>query len=298
MNEAPWHPAPTCHTYFEFLNMKPRHVLQMFCPMLAVAMVLAGCASTPTRQVGYGGETWSLSDISPEGPNRALAAAAAAGNPAGIDRALKAGADVNFRGAGGLTPLWWATWDQNLTGFTELLKRGADPNALPQGDEFKSRSYQPEAVMLLIAQASWNPKFLKAALAHGGNPNLQDRKGMNTLASAIAQGTREHVDLLLAAGANVNREPGSKYPGPIFDAVMSGRYDYVLQLLELGADPREKNSKGRDLATYIGLFPYNPNGVQYEWRERVIRFLRKEGIEARPPPNEGPRTKPLPPDLR
>ena len=82
----------------------------------------SGCAYSPTRKVGYGGDKWSLADVFPAGPNRELAAAAASGDLAGIDRALKAGADVNFRGANGFTPLWWSAWDQNLKGFTRLLE--------------------------------------------------------------------------------------------------------------------------------------------------------------------------------
>jgi uncharacterized protein len=280
--------------------MKETALLLRFCwcAVAMMAMTHSGCASSASRKIGYGGETWSLEDIFADGPNRDLAAAAARGNQAGIDRALKAGADVNFRGAGGLTPLWWATWDQNLVGFTRLLERGADPNTLPEGDEFKSRSYQPEPVMLLIAQAFWNPKFLKVALAHGGNPNLSDQNGRRPLGAAMQQGTREHVDLLLAAGASVNQLPSDKGSAPIFAAVISGRFDYALMLLERGADPTAKARTGKDIAQLIGMFPYDPNSDHYVWRERVIRFLRSKGIEASPPPSERKRTKALPPDLR
>ena len=246
-------------------------------------------AYSPMRQVTYGGEKWSLADIFPEGPNRDLAAAAASGDRRGIDHALKAGATVNFRGTHNLTPLWWASWDQNLGGFKRLLELGADPNVVPE----KNRP-----VMHNIAEALWPVTFLRAALAHRGDPNLADTGGRTALLCALMQGKPEHVDLLLTAGASVNRQPGSTVSGPVFGAAMAGRYDYVFKLLEMGADPREQDRSGRDLAAYIGMFPYNPNSEHYEWRERVIRFLRKQGIEAQPPKNEGTRTKALPRDLR
>jgi ankyrin repeat protein len=202
---------------------------------------------------------------------------------------LKAGANVNFRGAYDLTPLWWAAWDQNLRGFTRLLERGADPNVVPSKNS---------PLMNNISEAFWPIGFLRAALAHGGNPNLADKNGRDPLTAAMQQGTRAHVDLLLAAGANVNQRPGEQSAGPIFSAVMAGRFDYVLMLLERGADPTAKDRTGKDVARLIELFPYDPNSEHYVWRERVIRFLKSKGIEAHPPPNEGKRTKALPADLR
>jgi hypothetical protein len=264
----------------------------VFCRYAAIVFATfahVGCANSPDRMVGYGGEKWSLADIFPEGPNRELAAAAAAGDLSGIDRALKAGANVNFRGAYDLTPLWWAAWDQNLRGFTRLLERGADPNVVPSKNS---------PLMNNISEAFWPVGFLKAALAHGGDPNMMDRNGRKPLTAAMQQGTREQVDLLLAAGASVNRLPGERGAGPVFAALMARRFDYVLMLLQKGADPNARDLKGGDLAYLIGLFPYDPNSEHYVWRERVIRFLKSKGIEAHPPPNEGKRTKALPADLR
>jgi ankyrin repeat protein len=263
---------------------------------LVFTMIHTGCAAySPTRKVGHGGEKWSLADIFPAGPNRDLAAAAAAGDRGGIERAVKAGAQVNFRGTHDLTPLWWASWDQNLAGFTRLLELGADPNIVPT----RMEPVMLEPVMHQIVQLQTPIGFLRAALRHGGNPDLHDRSGRRVIHPALILGTREHVDTLLAAGINVNRVPeDGTGSGPLHTTVMARHYDYALLFLEKGADPREKSRTGNDLATFIGQFPYNPNGEQYEWRERVIRFLRKQGIEAQPPPNEGKRTKPLPADLR
>ena len=248
-----------------------------------------GCAYSPTRKVGYGGDKWSLADVFPAGPSRELAAAAASGDLAGIDRALKAGADVNFRGANGFTPLWWAAWDQNVKGFTRLLERGANPNAVPT---------ENSPVMNNIAEVFWPVEFLKVALAHGGKPDLAAKNGRRPLTAAMQQGTREHVDALLAAGASINALPGERGGGPVFAAMMAGRFDYVLLLLEKGADPAVKDNLGRDLAYYIGMFPYDPNSDHYLWRERVIRFLAGKGIVANAPVKERKRTKPLPADLR
>lgn len=266
------------------------------CFIVLVAAASPGWTADTSRKVGYGGETWSVDEIFPEGPHRDLAVAAAKGDLKGMDRAIKAGADVNYYGKGNLTPLWWTTWDQNLKGFSRLLELGADPNVVLETAAFESRNYKPDPVMILISQEFWDIKFLKAALAHGGDPDMG--YGRHPLAAAIQDGTREHVDALLAAGASVNRLLGNRERGPVFAAIFGGRFDYVLLLLERGADPFEKDHSGRDLAQLIGMFPYNADSDQYVWRERVIRFLRTKGIEASPPLNEGKRTKPLPSDLK
>lgn len=252
----------------------------LFIICLGLQLTNTAQAYSPTRKVGYGGETWSLADIFPAGPNRDLAAAAASGDLPGIDRAITAGADVNFRGTHDLTILWWASWDQNLRGFTRLLELGANPDVVPARNN---------PLMINVSSAFWKPAFLKAALAKGGNPNLPNESGRVPLSEAMQQGTREQVDLLLAAGAKVNRDGGIDASVPIFSAVMARRFDYVLLLLEKGADPAVRNANGRDLAAMIGSIPFDPNSEHYVWRERVIRFLRTKGIEARPPPKEGKR---------
>ena len=268
--------------------MNASHTRLFVCLLLALVTLDFGCVHSPDQKIGYGGKSWSLTEIFPAGPNRDLAAAAAVGDLSGIDHALSSGADVNFRGANDLTPLWWAAWDQNLAGFTHLLERGADPNVLPSKNS---------PVMHTVAEMLWPSGFLKAALKHGGNPELRDNEGRRVIYAAIAQGTREHLDVLLAAGANVNRQPDEVNSAPIFLAALARHYDWVLLFLERGADPAVKNRGGQDLAFFIGTFPYDPNSEHYVWRERVIRFLRSKGIEAHPPPNEGKRTKPLPADL-
>lgn len=58
----------------------------------------------------------------------ALAAAAARGNVAEIDRLVQAGADVNATGKDNVTPLAIALAKRNLAGVTRLLALGADPN--------------------------------------------------------------------------------------------------------------------------------------------------------------------------
>jgi len=51
-----------------------------------------------------------------------------------IDRLVAAGADVNAKGKGNMTPLMWAYPDHKPKRFERLLKHGADPNVIITSD--------------------------------------------------------------------------------------------------------------------------------------------------------------------
>ena len=59
-----------------------------------------------------------------------LANAAEVGDVETIDRLARAGVDVNAMGRGRATPLFRAFFAKNRDGYQELMKHGADPNAI------------------------------------------------------------------------------------------------------------------------------------------------------------------------
>jgi hypothetical protein len=139
--------------------------------------------------------------------------------------------------------------------------------------------------------------FLEEALRH--KPDL-NRAGSYTartpLLTAISVSARRNFDLLLSAGANIDDDRGRS---PLSDAAAWSRYEYVYLMLQAGVDSgRVSPGSMRALATTIGNRYINTNSEAYEWRERVVRMLRAKGIKVNLPLNEGPRTKPLPADLR
>jgi len=217
---------------------------------------------------------------------RALAEAAARGNVRELERLVKAGADVNAKGSLGITPAWWAIRNRNKVGFEWLLAHGASPNA------------DVNSITIMELAAGYeDSEFLQVALRY--KPDL-NRAGPYTghtpLSTAVVFSTRKNVELLINAGVNLDNDRGQS---PLSFAAGQGAYDYVFLMLKVGVDTGRVSADGLEaLAKTIGSRLIDPNSEAYEWRERVIRFLRGKGVEAHPPPNESKRTKAMPADLR
>lgn len=217
---------------------------------------------------------------------RVLAEAAARGDVSALERLVKEGADINASGVSGVTVAWWAIRSRGKEGFAWLLAHGANPNP-----DVKS------ITILEMAAGYDDPGFLEIALRH--KPDL-NRAGSYTartpLQTAIVYSARKNFELLLSAGVNIDDDRGQS---PLSFAAGQSRYEYVYLMLQAGVESGRVSPSGlRALAKTIGNRSINPNSEAYEWRERVVRLLRGKGVEVHLPPNEGPRTKPRPEDLR
>lgn len=211
----------------------------------------------------------------------ALARAAGRGDIREIKRLASLGVNPNSEGKSGITPLWWAAWADNYDGFRALLEFGADPNAVPATGP---------SVMIVIAELN-QPKFLRAALNHGGNPNISDNDSGNTpLLRTVLLGRSEQTKMLLDAGADINvQRPITGATLPMIAIGASGDYELVYDLLQRGADYRLKTAAGRDLAYFISSRAIAPNSEAYIWREKVMEFLRSKGVLVERPSHETPR---------
>jgi ankyrin repeat protein len=114
---------------------------------------------------------------------------------AGVDRLIKAGADVNAKNDYGSTPISEAVEAGNPVILEKLLKAGANPNSAgPDG-----------MTPLMIVARNTNTKLAKLLLDHGANPNaVEQQRKQTALMWAAAQGQAAMVKLLIAGGADVN----------------------------------------------------------------------------------------------
>jgi len=221
----------------------------------------------------------------PDKKVRALARAAGDGDINEIDALVKQGVDVNAKGSKNATPLFWAMHDYQ--GFVRLLELGADPNAV--FDDGTS-------IMNWCAEHE-NVRFLKAALAHGGNPNLTAGPYHETPLLRVMGPTRkDRASLLLDSGADINKKGGVGNDTPIMVAANLGQFDLVYQLLNRGADITIKNRNGWDLLDVLAenkrmTDPTNNSQIYKEitsWLEKDISWLKQRGINL---PKELPKPK-------
>ena len=175
-----------------------------------------------------------------------------------MERLISAGANVNARGKDNMTPLLWAFPDRKHERFSCLLKHGADPNVIissdfgtagrpfhpyPSGGALViDRGCKPGQSVTHLAAKSPDIEYLDAVLQHGGDPNLvvEDDTKLTPLDIVIDRyysDAKERVELLIAAGANLDRYCQYRGGTPAMLAVMEDRYDAALALLQAGADP-------------------------------------------------------------
>lgn len=240
---------------------------------------LVACLTLPACNkrggtVRHGSLSYNAGEVFGEGtPALELAEAARRGDVKEINQQIAAGVNVNTVGKHGITPLWWAAWAENYDGFAALIDKGANPNAQ------RAERYP---VMHLIADMK-DSRFLEAALKHGGDPNLRDNEsGETPLFPAVKNNRKPQIDLLLAAGADVNAQaPISGETLPMLAIAARADYQLVYRLLQMGADPtlKTKNAQ-KTLADFIEIRSINASNNNDPWREKVLSFLRSKGVTA------------------
>lgn len=210
---------------------------------------------------------------------RKLADAAARGDVTEVRDLVEAGANINYKGAQGATPLFWALRNSNLRGFTELLDLGASPNVAIA-----------ETTMMHWGVMHRDVRFLEALLRYGGNPNLVASRGGETpIFSAIGVAGNERLramNLLVQSGADVDAvNESQEFDGvmfggetPMLVAANLGRFDLVLELLELGADYHATDVSGRGLVDSLNHYRrlLAPNSRRKNDFDRVIDWMSQQ----------------------
>jgi len=112
-----------------------------------------------------------------------------------LDQLIASGGDVNARGIGDLTPLFWTVAKHNTDGTRALLERGADPTHVSESG----------FTVLYLAVLGRDADIVSALLEKGADPN----GGTGGLAPILFQ-SLSHSDpavfrLLFDAGATVDR---------------------------------------------------------------------------------------------
>lgn len=136
----------------------------------------------------------------------ALFEAAFKGSVDGVTRALKAGADVNFAGPMGLTPLMLAVERHHPDVMRVLLKAGAKVNAAATDG----------ITALMVSAFGGHADLIQPLVDAGANVNARDKEGRTALMHAASGGVHAQaedayaaaVKVLLAARADVQLQAG------------------------------------------------------------------------------------------
>lgn len=153
--------------------------------------------------------------------NHALYLAAKGGDIAGMEQALRCGADINSR---------------HTDNHSSILHAAA--NSTRASDAVKAVSRY---------------ELCRFALDNGADPDLPTRRGFTCLHTAANANDAELAELLLDYGANPNvfSKTGTlteDYETPLHEAARKNRRECIRPLLEAGADPLLTDPQGRTVA--------------------------------------------------
>lgn len=173
---------------------------------------------------------------------------------------LEAGGDVRARTDQGVTALGFAMSAGQHQNVELLVQHGAEVN-----------SSAPQSTPLIDAITNRrHPADFAYLLAHGADPNLQDRNGFAPLNYAAGVGSAECTRALLQAGAHVNAA-GFQGRTALLSAAEKGHTEVITLLLTAGADTTLRDPNGKtaeDLAVANAHKPaaqllhnYPPHGI-------------------------------------
>jgi uncharacterized protein len=210
--------------------------------------------------MSHGGR--SAEKVFPEPKVSALIKAAKSGSTQEMEELVRQGADVNYVGQEGITPLVWVMADHNKAAVEKLLKLGADPNK--RLDNGNSPTW--------LAAGRDDPQMLELFLKYHGDPNIiGDRT--TALEVAVEESQIKNIDLLVKFGADLNHEDRTGDSAATW-AVAMGSFDIAAHLLDLGY-----SNNLRNLAASVQVRHVPANSEQQRWKDRVIEMLKARGVQ-------------------
>ena len=181
----------------------------------------------------------------PSSRQSAVARLVQRGDLPGIEKSLREGGDVNQRGTGKATYLYWALRNERADSFEKLLELGADPNVI----------FDDGGSVMHWAARDEDLSYLKLALTHSGDPNLlagqmRTTPAFQAIGLAVDSKDIRAIELLSEYGANLEARD---IRGNTLSMSAAGlaRFDVVYFLLENGIDYNASNDKGRTLMDLV-----------------------------------------------
>jgi len=220
-----------------------------------------------------------------------------------MDQLIEEGADVNSVGKFSFTPLTWVLTmvepsPKAKSGFKHLLINGANSSDLiPMSSN----------TALHFTSRFNDSHYLEIIIKHAHDLKINDNRfGKTPLVQSIYSSQFKNFQLLLDNGAEFEKQNDSE-KSVLNTAKGTSSWQYALELLKRGANYTEgqgiktpNNPEGLSSIVYtlenVRYWPsaaINTYGIDY--REKVIEFLRNEGVEVYPwYPKDDPHYNPNP----
>ncbi len=172
---------------------------------------------------------------------------------------LNAGADVNARSGAaapvsGVTSLMYCAWRGSLAELQLLIDAGADVNAADSvGD-----------TALMRAAQRGHAGMVRALLAAGASPNAQDKRGWTALMGAcVSKNTADTgiAAMLVAAGTDIELKNHHGFTALSY-AAQSNKKNHVELLLAAGADVNSRDTMGRNVLHRALMCRVSPDMVK------------------------------------
>ena len=180
----------------------------------------------------------------------ALLEAVESGDHAAAMRLLSAkGANVNYLGADGATPIMYAAANNDLELVRALIKAGAD---VKLANQFGSSALTEAAII-------GSAPVISALLKAGADPNYKTPDGETPLMAAARSGKVDAAAQLVDAGADINAKETWGGQSPLMWAAAQGQADMVKFLASQGAN-------------------LNDHGKIHQWERKVIQEPRPKDM--------------------
>lgn len=208
-----------------------------------------------------------------QGKDMALEEAVIADDPVAVHAAVRSGANVNARGAYGVTPLEFAVGTAKVKAASALIALGADPNLAD--DE------RDTAVTMAVRRYQSHPELLPMVLRAGGDPDTLRPNGTPVIMAMVEGANLQGISLMHQHGADI--DASSDNLPLVVNAAYGADWDVVWHLIELGADLNHPRVQEGLIETFKIPGATLPDSPLYPAKVKVYEQLRRLGLSPTPP---------------
>lgn len=204
-----------------------------------------------------------------------------------FDKLLTEGVDVNTRGKGNMTPLFWSFPDHRDEYFKKLLEHGADPNVIIDDNFGLPDVFSKGTSLTYNVASSDRTELFKWIMEHGGDPN-QVNPGFDNvtpITAAVYGNRKDNIKILIQKNADLNYVADSLDSSAAMKCARQNSYELVLLMLESGAKYKlDRCGVGQNwnlvriLAERYDQWIANKSKIGEDYR-KVVDWIKKDGFD-------------------